>query len=151
MPYCTPSDLANYLPAAALQTTTNAQQTQACADASETADSYLRGRYALPLAAFGSDIKMHTAWIACYLLMAMRGFSQRAGADDRIIERYYAAVGDPKIPGSGWFPGVQRQAIHPDVTPATPEPGDAIHDLPQVMSAQPRGWPQTRGGKPVIG
>ena len=151
-PYCAPADLVTYgLPAAALSKTTAAQQTAACMSASRKADSYLRGRYALPLASFGEDIVMHTAWVASYMLMMVAGFSSRPGSDEGVRARYYEAVGDPSRPGSGWFPGIEHQHIHPDVTPAVPQPGDAVHDLPQVTTSQRRGWQQYgRNGKPVV-
>ena len=148
--YCSPANLAQYLPASVLSRSTNAQQLQACADASEEADSYLRGRYALPLDAWGNDVTRYTSWIACYLLMTLIGFTPQAGSDKFIVERYYQAVGWPDRPGTGWFPGIQRQAIHPDVTPAQPQPGDAVHDVPQVLTTQQRGWQTFSGGKPTI-
>ena len=151
MAYCTPSDLAQYLPSAVLDLTTNAQQTQACDDASTEADSYLRGRYQLPLLDWGSDVTRYTAWIACYLLAQLIGFAPQSGSDQLIRERYYQAVGWPDRAGTGWFPGIQRQAIHPDVTPSLASPGNATYDLPQVTTASPRGWQQTSNGKPVIG
>lgn len=151
MPYCTPANLAQYLPAAVLALTTDDQQTQACLDASEEADSYMRGRYQLPLLAWGSDVTRYTSWIACYLLAQLIGFAPQAGSDKLIVERYYQAVGWPDRSGTGWFPGIQRQAIHPDVTPALASPGNPVYDLPQVRSGAPRGWQQTRNGRQVIG
>jgi phage gp36-like protein len=148
--YCTPANLAQYLPSAALSLATNAQQLQACDDASQEADSYMRGRYTLPLLAWGQDVTRYTSWIACYLLAQLIGFAPQAGSDRLIVERYYQAVGWPDRAGTGWFPGIQRQAIHPDVTPSVAIGSDAVHDLPQVHTAQMRGWQQTRGGKPVV-
>lgn len=153
--YCTPSDLiAVGINPLALQGISNAQQVAACIAASEKADSYLRGRYPLPLLTFGQDVVMHTAFIAVYLLLGQRGYNPSAGADNLIRERYYEAVGYPDRPGSGWFPGVQRQAIHPDVTFATPNPPN--FSLPSVRTGGPsaapqRGWTTTpaawqRGG-----
>jgi hypothetical protein len=149
-PYCTPTDLGNYLPQATIDLASPAQQTQACLDATEEADSYMRGRFAMPLLAWGNDVRKYTAWIACYNIASMLGFPPTQGADDQITRRYHMAVGDPSKPGTGWFPGIQRQSIHPDVTPTIAQPGDPVHDIPQVRSAQPRGWQQTRNGKPVI-
>lgn len=149
--YVDPADLAKYLPQTALDTTTPAAQLQACIDASEIADSYLRGRYTLPLLAWGSDVRMYTAWIACYLLMAGRGFNSGAGSDRLIVERYYVAIGNPNAPGTGWFPGIQRQAIHPDVTPTVAVGQDATHDIPVVSTNPQRGWQQFRRGRPVVG
>lgn len=149
--YTSPAILAQYLQPAVLSLFTPPQQEQACIDASSEADSYMRGRYALPLSAWGSDVTKYTSWIACYLLMQLIGFAPQAGSDKLIVERYYQAVGWPDRPGTGWFPGVQRQAIHPDVTPAIATPGDPGHDLPQVRTEPQRGWQQFRNGKPVVG
>lgn len=152
MDYCTPANLAQYLPASVLNLATNAQQLQACTDASEEADSYLRGRYSLPMLAVGSDVTRYTSWIACYLLCQLIGFAPQTGSDKLIVERYYQAVGWPDRAGTGWFPGVQRQAIHPDVTPTINPQDDPITGLPQVQTSQQRGWQQTgRNGKPVVG
>jgi hypothetical protein len=155
--YCQPSDLAQVLAPAALATTTNAQQQAACDAASERADSYLRGRYGVSdgrggyaqplLLAWGKDLTLMTSYIAAYLLLEMRGFNALAGADQGVLRRYYEAVGNPNLPpGNGWFPGVQRQAIHPDVTPNSQMLTNSGADLPQVQSAAMRGWGQTNGG-----
>jgi len=149
-PYCVVADLANYLPASVIALASSGQQTQACLDATEEADSFMRGRYTFPLLAWGADVRMRTAHIAVYHLCEMIGFRPEAGADDLIVKRYYSAVGWPDRPGSGWFPGVQRQSIHPDVTPTVVQPGDAIHDLPQVRTSLARGWQTAVGGKPSI-
>lgn len=159
--YVQPSDLANYLAPAALATTTNAQQQAACVAASERADSYLRGRYGNSdgtggyvepvLLAWGSDLTEMTAYIACYLLMSARGFDPRAGSDQLILQRYYEAVGTPGVAGSGWFPGVQRQAIHPNVTPNVTMLTNSGPDLPQVRTSVARGWGGTNSsGVPSV-
>lgn len=151
MAYCTVQDVAQYMPAPVLALTSTLQQQQACEDASSEADSYLRGRYQLPLLAWGPDVTRYTAWIACYLLQTLIGFAPQAGADQLIRERYYQSVGWPDRAGTGWFPGIQRQAIHPDVTPTLGSPGNATYDLPQVQTAQIRGWQQVNSaGKPVV-
>ena len=150
-PYVTPAQLTGYLPAATLALATAAQQLQACNDATEEADSYLRGRFALPLLSWGSDVTRMTAYIACYLLaMGPIGMAPQSGSDSNITQNYYRAVGWPDRPGTGWFPGVQRQAIQPDVTPSTPQPGDAVHDVPQVFTSIQRGWGTPRGGTPSV-
>ena len=114
-PYCTPSDLPNYLPAATLNLATLAQQNQACIDATEEADSYMRGRFAMPLLAWGSDVRRYTAYIAVYLLMSGPiGWAPQAGSDENIKTNYYRAVCWPDRAGTGWFPGVQRQSIQPE-------------------------------------
>lgn len=151
LPYCQPSNLASYLPASTLALASPAQQTQACNDASEEADSYLRGRYQLPMLAVGNDVVMRVSHMACYHLMNLIGWPPQAGADRNILERYYAAVGWPDRAGTGWFPGIQRQAIHPDVTPTLASPGNPVYDLPQVRTSPQRGWLDTRNGRPVVG
>lgn len=150
-PYVTTSELSRYFPQAVLDLFTTDQKDQACLDATQEADSYLRGRYQLPLLDWGDDVRRYTAAIALYLLSQQLGFAPQGGSDKLIVERYYAAVGWPDRVGTGWFPGIQRQAIHPDVTPTLASPGNATFDLPQVRTAQQRGWSQTNcRGKPVV-
>jgi hypothetical protein len=152
-PYVSAAQLVNYLPAATLNQATPTQQSQACLDATEEADSYIRGRYALPLLAWGNDLTRYTAYIAVYLLMTGPiGMAPQAGADSNITTNYYRAVGWPDRPGTGWFPGIQRQAIQPDVTPSIAVGADPGHDAPQVQSQPPRGWQQFNcRGFPVVG
>jgi len=161
-PYVQPSQLTQYLPAATLNLSTGAQQLQACLDATEEADSYLRGRGPVPLStsnavgllAWGNDLTRYTAYIAIYLLMSGPiGGAAGAGAkgiDQNITTNYYRAVGWPDRPGTGWFPGVQRQAIQPDITWSSTPGADPAHDAPQVSTNCVRGWYQ-RGGRAVGG
>jgi hypothetical protein len=152
-PYVTPAQLLNYIPAATLNLATLDQQLQACNDATEEADSYMRGRYPMPLQAWGTDVTRMTAYIAIYLLaFGPIGIAPQSGADANITQNYYRAVGWPDRPGTGWFPGVQRQAIQPDVTPTIPVGQDPVHDMPQVSSQPLRGWSQFNArGRPVVG
>jgi hypothetical protein len=106
----------------------------------------MRARYSLPLSAnypqggpytaFDPALVRHTAYIAGFLLMSQRGFSPVAGADQMIRENYYKAVGWPDRPGSGYFPGIERQNIHPDVVQAGVTP--PAYYLPQVWTKPPR-------------
>lgn len=143
--YCVPSDVTAFaLPSTAVTTPiTNAD----CIAASAEADSYMRARYALPLSAnypiggpyttFDPALVRHTAYIVAYMVMSKRGFAPNAGSDALILANYFKAVGDPEKPGSGWFPGVERGHIHPDVVEASvPAPR---YQLPQVLSKPPRG------------
>jgi hypothetical protein len=155
LPYVTATRLANYWPAAAFNGTTLAQQNQACLDATEEADSYLRGRYGngggqpFIVTAVGNDVIKYTAWIAIYLLFSTRGFNPSNGGDAEILRRYKAAVGDEMRPGSGWFPGVQRQSIHPDITPLVPIGQNPNADIPQVYTSPQRGWTNRYGRQGV--
>jgi phage gp36-like protein len=139
--YVQVSDLPQYLNPLALVDVTNAAQVQACADASETANSYLRGRFPVDASAptvVGSDLKRYCAYIAIYQLLGQRGMNPSAGADSQIETNYREAVGYPDRPGSGWFPAVARGAIQPDLQfPAPPSP---TFQLPQVFSRPQRGW-----------
>lgn len=151
-PYVTASQLGQYLPAATLGLATLAQQTQACLDATEEADSYIRGRYQLPLLAWGNDLTRYTAYIAVFLLMSGPiGWASAAGSDANIKENYWRAVGWPDRPGTGWFPGIQRQNIQPDVTPSATVGADPAHDAPQVSSQPMRGWQTVCNGKSTVG
>jgi hypothetical protein len=151
-PYVQPSQLSAYLPTPTLALASGAQQLQSCLDATEEADSYMRGRFQMPLLAWGNDITRYTAYIAVYLLMSGPiGWAPQAGADENIRTNYYRAVGWPDRPGTGFFPGIQRQAIQPDVTPSIAVGQDPGHDAPQVASDPKRGWAQFRNGKPVVG
>ena len=147
--YCLPSDITTYaLPAGAIPASiTPTQIAEACTAASNEADSYMRARYALPLqmnypiggpfTTFDPSLVRHTAYIAAFILMSFRGFSPTAGADQMIRENYYKAVGWPDRPGSGFFPGVERQHIHLDVVQATVTPPQ--YNLPTVYTRPPRG------------
>lgn len=138
MAYCTPTDVITYaLPATALATVSPSDQTAACDAATEEANSYLRGRYALPLQSWGTDITRYTAYIAAYLMMSKRGFQPLNGADQMIRENYYRAVGAPGQP-TGWFNQIQRQMVHPDVVQSGVNP--PAYYLPQVYSGPKRGW-----------
>jgi|HubBroStandDraft_3_1064219.scaffolds.fasta_scaffold185497_2 phage gp36-like protein len=145
-PYVTAAQLAQYVPAATLNQATLAEQNQACLDATEEADSYFRARYSLPLLMWGNDVTRYTAYIAIYLLMSGPiGFAPQAGSDDNFTKNYYRAVGWPDKVGTGWFPGVARQAINPDVTPSVPDGQDPVCGVPQVFSNTPRGWTSRTG------
>lgn len=146
-PYVTPSQLSQYLPAATLSLATGAQQEQACLDATEEADAYLRGRYGYGggqpfiILAWGTDIVRHTAYIAVFLLLSGAvGFAPQAGADDNVTKNYYKAVGWPDRPGTGFFPGIERQNIHPDITPQVAIGQNPNADVPQVFTSPQRGW-----------
>jgi phage gp36-like protein len=152
LPYVTAAMLSQYVPAATLSLATSGQQAQACLDATEEADSYLRGRYGngpgqpFIVQAVGNDVVRHTAYIAVFLLMdGPIGFAPQAGSDDNFLKNYYKAIGWPDKPGTGWFPGVQAQKIHPDITPLLPIGQNPAADIPQVFSNPPRGWTRRYG------
>jgi phage gp36-like protein len=123
--YCTDGELTTYgAPATAFGTISLAIRDGAREAASRIVDSFLRGRYALPLIAWGTEITETTARIAAYNLLNVRGYNPAAGADTNIRDRYIGAI--------LWLKDVQRRAAHPDVTPAT---ADAQHQSPRVLSS----------------
>ena len=139
--YIQPADLPNYVNPVSLVDIPVPAQVQACNDATETANSYLRGRYPVDQTApltVGSDLKRYSAFIAIRQLLVARGMNPSAGGDSAIESNYRDAVGYPDRPGSGWFPGVARGAIQPDIT--FPTPPSPTYQLPQVYSRPPRGW-----------
>jgi phage gp36-like protein len=135
--YVLQTELPNYINALALASIPVGVQNQACIDASETADSYLRGRFPLPLLTFGTDLKRYTAYIAIKQMLVARGVSQD-GDNQTIWDNYFEAVGGGPNRLVGWFPAVQRGAIEPDVT--VNAPGPPTYTLPQVYTSPPRGW-----------
>jgi phage gp36-like protein len=100
--------------------------TAALSSASATADSYLRGRYAYPLLAWGDDLKKYVCWVAAYeLLSGARGFNADAGGDSNLLSRHDAAI--------EWFTGVQAKRVHPDITPSPNQ--SPTYDQPFVISS----------------
>jgi hypothetical protein len=151
-PYVTSAQLPNYAPAQLLALATSAQTDQACLDATAEADAFMTARYAMPLLAWPSDVTSHTAYIALHRIAAMVGYAPQAGSDNNIERNYYIAVGGCPFREPGYFPRIERQAMHPNVTPSIPIGQDPGHDAPQVQSDQPRGWQQySRSGRPAVG
>jgi len=142
MAYASSTDLTTFgLPLTALGQLTAAQIAGALDVASQKVDSYLRGRYALPLLAWGSEITEATAKIAAYNLLTIRGYNPAAGADINIKLRFDDAI--------TWLNKVQRQAAHPNVTPQNTQatyygqPKVTSQSVTQVFTgatAANRGW-----------
>jgi phage gp36-like protein len=129
--YATITDLQRYgLPPEAVQGISD-PTLQAELDAASTlADSYLRGRYALPLVTYDVELTMNVCWLAAFNIMAARGYNPETGADSIYLDRFNRAT--------QWLRDVQRQQIHPNVTPQPVN--DATYGFPQVNTATPRGW-----------
>ncbi len=145
MSYCDPADIpATGINADALVDISTPEQQAACDAASTVADSFMRGRYGDPgpnvavLSAWDGSVRMYTSWLAVFILMQARGYQPTAGADDRIQVQYDNAI--------AWFNGVQRQSIHPSVTPAAGPVIGGTAQLPIVATSVQRGW-QTPPGR----
>jgi phage gp36-like protein len=141
MAYALISDLSIYgCPANALNDITNEQLQGAIDNACAIVDSYLRGRYVLPIVSWGVEITEATCRIAVYNLMNIRGF-EASGLDSNIVNRYSDTI--------QWLNKVQRQSAHPNITDSTPATGQ--YARPSVVStsviytnssrtAKNRGW-----------
>lgn len=112
------------IPATALGTLTPAQIQAALDVASGIVDSYLRGRYLLPLQAWGKEITKATCLVAAFDVIDIRGRNSAAGADPALFEHYMITV--------EWLRGIQRRAVHPNVTPAF-DPAPA-YEQPMVIT-----------------
>jgi hypothetical protein len=145
-PYCTPAQVAQVVQPAVLALATDAQQTQACINATAEADSYLANRYAMPLLAWGADLVLYTSYLAAYQLVRLLiGVAPQAGSDDVYDTMRRLAIGGKRNEENaprqeGWFEKVQRQAIVPDVTPSAAVGADPGHDAPQISSLPMRNW-----------
>ncbi len=132
MSYCTPTDVTKYtVPATALATVSSTEQQAACDAASAEMDDHLGGRYPTPiLAPYPLSLVINTAYMARYHMLSKRGFQSLQGADKMIETDYKKAI--------EWVMAVQRQSIHPNfnVTPSA----SPTFNLPQVYTAQTRGW-----------
>lgn len=120
------------LTAAAMGQITVPQQ-QAILDSENAAtDSFLRGRYQLPLLDWDQDLRLAVAQRTAWRILCLRGFNPESGADISVRQGYDDAT--------AWLAGIQRGAVHPNVTPsASPDPGTA-YAQPQAFSNTPRGW-----------
>jgi phage gp36-like protein len=128
--YATLAELYVYgAPSVAFGTITLDALTVALQSASTMADSFIRSRYALPLTAWGTDLKMSVCKIATYEVMSVRGYNPAAGSDVNYLNRHLEAM--------AWLKGVSRGEIHLDVTPAlsTASQGSGV-----VVSNSRRGW-----------
>ena len=142
--YCSVSDLTTIgINPVSLQDVPLAEQQGAIVAASAMIDDRIAGRYQLPLLAWPSSFTYHCAKIAVYICLSARGYSPDAGADPLWKTDYEKAI--------EWANGIQRQAIHPQVTPSAPSPGNRTYDLPQVQTQPQRGWNWYGGGTPRVG
>jgi hypothetical protein len=147
--YCQPPDLITTgINPLAFQDVSTPDQMTGCQQASELMDSMaFRGRYGNNspiLLAWGGDVTLQAAKLAVYLILNARGRNPSAGADDIVDRNYNEAI--------KWCEGVQRQSIHPDVTPNVQMNQNSGPDLPQVRTQPQRGWATCNArGTPTIG
>jgi phage gp36-like protein len=98
--------------------------------ASETADSYMRSQFKLPLVEWGADLRRHVAMLAAWdILSAQRGFNPDSPGNDIWLQRYDQAL--------AWFKDVSRGLVAPNVVDSTATKRDGA---PRVATAPKRGW-----------
>ena len=91
--YCTADDLTSYgIRAEALRSIDPDELQRAIGAASAKIDSYLRARYTLPLARWGTDISETCAKLAVYTLMMVRGFNPARPGEELIRDNYEDAI-----------------------------------------------------------
>ena len=135
MVYATLPDLVNLgIAAKALDPVTNQAKLAAITSASQLADSYLAGRFILPLLAFSADLTRAVVNIAVYDLMSNRGFSPAPGSDENIRLRYEDSI--------RWLEMVAKGTVTPQVTDSSggSGPGLTANDGGDLESASSRGY-----------
>jgi len=109
---------------------TDADLNAALVAASETADSYMRSQFRLPLVSWGADLRRHVAMLAAWdILSAQRGFNPDSPGNDIWLARYEQAL--------SWFKDVSRGIVSPNVVDSTPAKRDGA---PRVNTSPRRGW-----------
>lgn len=133
--YATEEDLITWgISDRALQGIEPAMITAALDAASRTVDGYIASQYTLPLTAIGTDLKMHTAWLAAYNLMTSVGYKP-SGNDEILEERQGKAI--------KWLEGVGAGRVQPAGMAGSAGPtigGQAAAARPMIVSATPRGF-----------
>lgn len=140
--YATLAELYVYgAPERSLTQLTDAQKLAELASASTLVDTYLRGRYSLPLVSWDSSITEATCKVATYNLFSIRGYNPASGADVNIRDRYNEAL--------IFLNKVQKQQAHPNVAsqnanaPEAQQPmviSSSVVNVQTGATAQRRGW-----------
>ncbi len=103
--YATVSDVIRHaLPETAIASVTIEIKADCCLGATQEADSYLAGRYTLPLILWDDVLTKHVAKIAGFEIMSRRGF-QPSGFDELIVKGRDDAI--------MWLRGVAANKIYP--------------------------------------
>ncbi len=126
--YATVADLTTYgIPAAALESVDTAAQQAAVTAACGIADSYLRGRFTLPLTAWDTTLTQYVAQIAAWNVLRVRGFMP-GGADEAVRSGYKDAI--------SWFASIARGEVTPVVTDSGGTPTSSGYSGPFAVQGQ---------------
>ena len=128
--YCDPIDISVYsIRSEGIADISATDLANACVSASDGADGYLNSSFALPLTAWGDDLRQHTAEMAGAIVLRSRG-ADPSGPD--------ALVFDAESKATKWFARIADGKLKPpsmlDSTPDTFEGGSF------VVSSTRRGW-----------
>ncbi len=137
-------ELAAGLPSAALDGIQDAEKTRFLSQASSLCESYMRGRYALPLQGelgppntYPSEIVAAVVAIASWDLLVFRGINPDK-FDEVYRERRNFYLGDPERGTKGWLDKLAAGTVSIDAkADATPETREGA---PRVSTATGRGW-----------
>lgn len=131
--YATTSDLARLgIATNALSALATATQEAALDAASSLADGYLASRYALPLTAWGDDLRLHVAGMAAFRLLAGRGYDPQRGGDEVIRMLWDDAI--------RWLERVSAGNVTPaGITDSTPDESEEVPSTVCITNAS-RGW-----------
>lgn len=129
--YATTTDLARLgLSTGVLSRVDTAELDAQLAAASQCADGYLRAKpYALPLTAWGDDLRAAVCALAAENLIVTRGANPEDPANRAIFERADRA--------RAWLRDVSKGVVELDVTDATP---DVDESGAYVSTRARRGW-----------
>ena len=132
--YCASADLSSYgIRAEALTGVTPANLQLAIADASAEIDGYLRARYKLPLASWGTDLTAICCRLAVYRVMMIRGFNAARAGDEQIRLQYEDAVHTLGL--------ISQGRVHPNIVDSSSTAqGEAPGAFPIASSYRSRGY-----------
>jgi len=102
-------------------------KTAACSSGSKEAESYLRARYAFPLASWGDDVREKACALAALSALQTTGYNPEEASGIAVERRARTA--------REWFRAVAAGDLNPDVSDA----GSAVSS-PIAYSETSRGW-----------
>lgn len=118
--------------------------------ASGKVDSYLRGRYRVPLPGptYPGEIVEAVCAIAAFTIIQSRGFDPSSGSDQTVRERYLDQVGRPGL--KGWLQQLAEGKVNldlgADVTPGVHDGGPIVRSR-AASSASAYDDDERRGGR----
>jgi phage gp36-like protein len=138
--YCSQTELSQWgVSSGALTGITPDELNAAIAGASDLIDSYLRGKFTLPLTAWGDDISRACAILACYDGLSVRGYNPGDPGDDQLQKRYDQVI--------AWLKGISSGTITPNATgSASGDTAGVPSSRAKVTSNSLRGWYESAGG-----